>query len=232
MKLYSWVVCVGAACLWGACEKDLDKYTGKDYIRFSNDCSEDSIQYNFGLAGKIEADRIPLEMIVSGSTPDYDRSYSVVINEATTAKEGEHFKLLSGNLVIRKGRVSDTLWLDVMNCEELKGRNLYLQLDLQENNNFSLCFPDHNICKIYLSDIIEKPEWWDEWQDTEGLGQYTEKKFRLFVQVSGIADLGKEEYPEKREAILKFKYYLEKEANQGNVILDEDNKPMTVAMYG
>ena len=39
-------------------------------------------------------------------------------------------------------------------------------------------------------------------------------------------------YPEKRAAILKFKYYLEEEAAQGRVIMDENNQPMQVKMVG
>lgn len=33
-------------------------------------------------------------------------------------------------------------------------------------------------------------------------------------------------------AILKFKYYLEEEAAQGRVIMDENNQPMQVKMVG
>ena len=119
-----------------------------------------------------------------------------------------------------------------MNTEELKAEKLYLQLDLVESAHFKLCFPESNSSKIYLTDRIVRPGWWDEWHETEGLGSYSETKYRLFIRISGTFDLENIAYPEKRAAILKFKYYLEEEAAQGRVIMDENNQPMQVKMVG
>ena len=52
------------------------------------------------------------------------------------------------------------------------------------------------------------------------------------MECSGGFDLENIAYPEKRAAILKFKYYLEEEAAQGRVIMDENNQPMQVKMVG
>ena len=226
------MLCLGVIGLFTSCEKDLDQYSGTDYIRFIPDFTEDSLDYCFGLAGKTDVDRIGIEVKISGEVTAYDRDNCLRVNTASTAQEGVHFNIPEQNCKIRANHVTDTLWIEILNQPELKNKQVYLQLDLVENENFRLCFSDNNSCKVYLTDQVGWPEWWDEWHETDGLGKYSEKKYRLFIQVSGIADLGAVEYPEKREAILKFKYYLEEEADNGNVILDEDNRPMTVAMYG
>lgn len=224
---------LGAGVFLCSCEKDLERYSGTDYIGFTHESAKDSIDYCFGLAGKIERDRIGIELKVAGEVCDYDRDFKLEINAASTAREGVHFEIAPVHHKIRAHRTSDTLWVDVINTPEMKTGQFFLQLDLVENEHFSLCFPERNSCKIYLTDHITRPEWWDTWHETEGLGLYSEKKYRLFIQVSGMADLGKEvAFPEKRAAILKFKYYLQDEALHDRTVMDEDNQPMHVAMNG
>ena len=219
MKINYWIL--GITFLLCSCEKSLEKYSGLDYIRFVPEFADDSLNYCFGLAGKSDKDTIGIEVAVTGEVVNYDRVFSLSVNHASTAKEGVHFNIPRQNKVVHANHVTDTLWIEVFNSEELK-----------KSEEFQLCFPENNSCKIYLTDEVTRPAWWDEWHETEGLGIYSEKKYRLFIQVCGIYDLGTTvEYPERREAILKFKYYLEEEADRGNVIMDGD-EPMRVAMYG
>lgn len=230
MKINCWIL--GITFLLCSCEKSLEKYSGLDYIRFVPEFADDSLNYCFGLAGKSDRDTVGIEIAVTGEVVDYDREFALTVNQASTAKEGVHFNIPQRNRVVRANHVTDTLWIEVLNSNELKNSEVYLQLDLLANGQFQLCFPENNSCKIYLTDEVTRPAWWDEWHETEGLGIYSEKKYRLFIQVCGIYDLGATvEYPERREAILKFKYYLEEEADKGNVIMDGD-EPMRVAMYG
>ena len=231
-KILALIIGLGMGLVFCSCEKDLEKYSGTDYIRFVSVFEKDSVDYNFGLAGKTTTDRIGIEVKVTGEVLDYDREYKVKVNPASTVQEGVHFNIPAQNCKLRANRVTDTLWVEVMNTKELKAEKLYLQLDLVESAHFKLCFPESNSCKIYLTDRIVRPGWWDEWHETEGLGSYSETKYRLFIRISGTFDLENIAYPEKRAAILKFKYYLEEEAAQGRVIMDENNQPMQVKMVG
>ena len=203
-KILALIIGLGMGLVFCSCEKDLEKYSGTDYIRFVSVFEKDSVDYNFGLAGKTTTDRIGIEVKVTGEVLDYDREYKVKM----------------------------CIMILIYILEELKAEKLYLQLDLVESAHFKLCFPESNSCKIYLTDRIVRPGWWDEWHETEGLGSYSETKYRLFIRISGTFDLENIAYPEKRAAILKFKYYLEEEAAQGRVIMDENNQPMQVKMVG
>ena len=194
-KILALIIGLGMGLVFCSCEKDLEKYSGTDYIRFVSVFEKDSVDYNFGLAGKTTTDRIGIEVKVTGEVLDYDREYKVKVNPASTVQEGVHFNIPAQNCKLRANRVTDTLWVEVMNTEELKAEKLYLH-------------------------------------ETEGLGSYSETKYRLFIRISGTFDLENIAYPEKRAAILKFKYYLEEEAAQGRVIMDENNQPMQVKMVG
>lgn len=215
--------------MWG-CEKDLEEYSGLDYIYFSADMTQDSVTYCFGLAGVKEQDTVGLELKISGMPAVADREYEVRIAENSGLKAESDVVVLKP--VFRGNRIVDTLWVVVKNSGKLKQGKYLLQLDLVSNAYFSLCFPKQNSAKIYLTDVVEKPEWWDENQVNEGLGEYSETKYRMFIQVCRVTDFGSLEFPERRDAILRFRKYLDEEAEKGNVILDEDGRPMKVTIYG
>ena len=69
------------------------------------------------------------------------------------------------------------------------------------------------------------------WTSQDSPERY-EKPQIVFLIVCMWYDIKNIAYPEKRAAILKFKYYLEEEAAQGRVIMDENNQPMQVKMVG
>lgn len=149
-KILALIIGLGMGLVFCSCEKDLEKYSGTDYIRFVSVFEKDSVDYNFGLAGKTTTDRIGIEVKVTGEVLDYDREYKVKVNPVSTVQEGVHFNIPAQNCKLRANRVTDTLWVEVMNTEELKAEKLYLQLDLVESAHFKLCFPESNSCKIYL----------------------------------------------------------------------------------
>ena len=76
-KILALIIGLGMGLVFCSCEKDLEKYSGTDYIRFVSVFEKDSVDYNFGLAGKTTTDRIGIEVKVTGEVLDYDREYKV-----------------------------------------------------------------------------------------------------------------------------------------------------------
>ena len=66
-KILALIIGLGMGLVFCSCEKDLEKYSGTDYIRFVSVFEKDSVDYNFGLAGKTTTDRIGIEVKVTGS---------------------------------------------------------------------------------------------------------------------------------------------------------------------
>ena len=50
-KILALIIGLGMGLVFCSCEKDLEKYSGTDYIRFVSVFEKDSVDYNFGLAG-------------------------------------------------------------------------------------------------------------------------------------------------------------------------------------
>jgi len=85
-KILALIIGLGMGLVFCSCEKDLEKYSGTDYIRFVSVFEKDSVDYNFGLAGKTTTDRIGIEVKVTGEVLDYDREYKVKVNPASTVQ--------------------------------------------------------------------------------------------------------------------------------------------------
>ena len=193
MKINCWIL--GITFLLCSCEKSLEKYSGLDYIRFVPEFADDSLNYCFGLAGKSDRDTVGIEIAVTGEVVDYDREFALTVNQASTAKEGVHFNIPQRNRVVRANHVTDTLWIEVLNSDELKNSEVYLQLDLLANGQFQLCFPENNSCKIYLTDEVTRPAWWDEWHETYKMLYSDSLKERLLGCARVSAWAAKQELP-------------------------------------
>ena len=97
-KILALIIGLGMGLVFCSCEKDLEKYSGTDYIRFVSVFEKDSVDYNFGLAGKTTTDRIGIEVKVTGEVLDYDREYKVKVNPVSTVQEGVHFNIPAAKL--------------------------------------------------------------------------------------------------------------------------------------
>jgi hypothetical protein len=65
------------------------------------------------------------------------------------------------------------------------------------------------------------------------LGRYSDKKYRLFMTVTGIGDMTGMEYYDKRYYTLLFKNWLRDEKAAGHTVYEDDNMTeMVVALIG
>ena len=85
---------------------------------------------------------------------------------------------------------------------------------------------------IRFSDIIAPPEWWSQEIVDSYLGVYTEKKFRLFMKVTGVGDLSDLSSDDIWYLSRSFKYYLLEMEEAGTPVVDEDGNNMSVPVIG
>lgn len=105
--------------------------------------------------------------------------------------------------------------------------------ELDNTESFKPLFANNNKIKIVAVDKISRPEWWDDnFHVRSGLGKYSEKKFRLFIQITGVNDLDYENnedmtYSEMRNFVLQFKHWI-----HDNPQTEDDGTEMVVPMVG
>ena len=104
-----------------------------------------------------------------------------------------------------------------------------LRFTLTDNKNFTTYMRDSLYIELHVSDVVDRPEWWEEGGVVElsYLGKYSYLKYLAFAEETGIQDFGVLDASEKRHYAIKFKRALENEPRE-----DEDGTTMKVPIAG
>ena len=76
--------------------------------------------------------------------------------------------------------------------------------------------------------MISRPEWWDEVVVNSFLGTYSDTKYRLFIEATGIADMTNLSESEMRAYSMILRDFLKKGREEGKEFIDENGEPINV----
>lgn len=223
---YLFIIIIFASCN----EDEIPLYESSDYINLKVDNESEYIQAFSLTPGKNEA-LVPVIIELIGNISDKDReiNYSVVEEETTASSDNYD---LPETFTFSKGKHIDTIYVKLLNTEALKQEVKSLTLKLEDSQDFMVGLPTNSILHIKMHDKLAKPNWWDSTIVDEFLGEYSDEKFKLFIEVTGVADFGGKDEDYKRNYSLKFKYYLQRQKDEGNEVKEKDGSPMTVTIIG
>jgi len=211
-------------------EENIMLYNGKNYIQFVKSLS-DSTTFSFlANPGKTEVSYpIPLQLI--GKPESKDRMFKMEVNEKFTTATSAHYAL-PATFVLRANKTIDTAWITLKKSPDLAIKPVKLVLNLIPSTALDIGQTEHSIAIIYISNVIAQPEWWNDNVTDRFLGDYSDKKYLLFIQVTGRADMNSGNEQELRTYTILFKNYLLKEKDQGRIVYEENGAEMTVALTG
>lgn len=229
-KLYTLLLAIICFGMTFSCNRDdIMLYDSGDYIQFVKSVA-DSSTYSFLAYPNDNQRLIPVVVEVIGKPSTLDRNYKITVAEeytnATTANYG-----LPTHFVMKAGEVIDTCWVTFKKTDVLRDTALRLALTLEATPDFMLGQTECLGNILYVTNKISKPDWWDM-ASYSYLGAYSDKKYELFIQVTGIIDLDPDNADECRHYTLIFKNYLLKEKDAGRTVYEEDGSEMTVTMIG
>lgn len=222
-----------------ACDKyGIDTWTGEHYVYFTTPEDVDSanetlladsldISFFFYLEDEI---RYPLEVGLTGQVFSEDTPFKVVVDEKNSTLP-ENLYDLPDHYLFGKGQMKDTIYVTLKNDPFLHDTKCYLKLDIVSNDKV-LSHNGKNGSRILMaSDIAVKPDWWVtnpiEWWY---LGDYSRKKYELFMQVTGETRLDLNNLSKARLLTLQFQHWLD---DQNPKIMEEDGKtPMQTQIIG
>lgn len=187
----------------GACQKEevpfYDDSVAKNSIYFPLAHTINNIGVSFGYSKNDVLDstvRIVVRTI--GSPVNNDRAYNLSIADSSTMKAGVDYEILN-DLVIKSGKVADTLQIKFLRTQKIKKDSVFLYLDLKPNENFTNNFLSRDTTvggktitkyytrlKVKLDDIAGPPPFWTAgnsyYSYTIGyLGSYSTAKFQLLM---------------------------------------------------
>jgi hypothetical protein len=226
MKYINILPLITLLLLSGCIKDEIETYSGDNYVYFARS-GEDVLEYSFSFHPGREQDTIPLAVKLIGQIADRDRIIDIEVDPAkTTALPADY--LLPSNIVFKAGKASDTIPLVLFKTDKLLQTKLKLGLIIKEGADFK-CGPVTNVTlDILFSDMLSKPEWWDESIVNNFLGIYSDAKYRYFIEATGISDMSKLNESEKRAYAQIFRDFLKRGREQGRVFNDEQGNPITV----
>ncbi|MGJ1430490.1 DUF4843 domain-containing protein [Sphingobacterium spiritivorum] len=226
-----------------SCQKELMKFENPSSIYFyqagkTTGTKRSRLRYSFGYS---KEDSFTVGMVVStiGRKQNTDRPYRLMVKDSANAEGLRFYEILNPTFVIKKDKLTDTVFIRFLRIPEMQNRNFVLKFELLENENFNtnMNFKVLNIAKkdtlfytkssLVVDDIISRPALWGD----GSLGTFSRKKMLLMVQVLNV-DFEYMNTTMNAGEILAYGKFMQRYLNEqkaaGNIIIDENNKPMVM----
>jgi len=182
----------------------------------------------------------PLTLLLSGDTLKEDQKFQLrVIENETTANPDEYTidpeYVFHANTVNKDSNdIRDVIRIKFHRSDRLESMpdGVTLVVEIVPNENLKLGQIERTRAKLILTTATAQPTWWNDEVTNNLLGDYSAKKYKLFLnEIDRKVEMGEElirEHPDRAlQLTLEFKYWL---LQQDPIILDEDEEPMEVAL--
>ena len=161
------------------------------YLKFVNDMTKDTTTVSFKMyKWKVRMLRIPIEVSVYGQMQDEDLHFNVIADVERTTLPANLY-VLPADCKIRKGLLTDTIYVTLKNDPILRAETKILALQVVEANTVKQGDYLYSRALISVTDRLFKPDWWSVndagTEENPGnsvdwyyLGEYSEKSIRCF----------------------------------------------------
>lgn len=208
----------------GCEEQKMKTYDGDNFVQFSKTTSDSSsISFMF-YPGKDYID-YPVTLELVGVASNRNLKYKVVADPKFTTATSQHYSIPSEQ-IFRAGRYVDTLYVRFNKTADLSQGKVRLVLRIESTSDLKVGKIEQSTSVLWTTNSLTKPLWWNSDIDMYYLGSYSNKKYELFIKVTGIFDMSKLDVSTKRSHALKLKQYLVE-----NPTLDENNQYIEVPVF-
>lgn len=215
--MVSILVLSGVACQ----DADREMFPGEKsgvYFKLSNLSKDgtlimrkDTVVYTFAYDDVEEVrDReicIPVELI--GFATGTDRKYHVEVVAAGNTEEGVDYEPVESEQTFGANKTVDSLRVMWKRSESMQKEVKKLNIRIVSGGDFVAGVEEKLFVSLQVSDILEKPVWWDVWYDA--FGSWHPTKLREWIRIWGREDLDADPwmigffyYPQECSAIIKL----------------------------
>lgn len=223
-------ICASAIGL-GSCEKEgFQLYESGNYVQFVKHVNDSTLGSFLALPN---ADEMPFPLVVElvGNLATTDRHFNISLMDSQTTAPAANYSIPE-SFVFRANRTTDTAWITLKKTEDIAITPVRLVVRLQESEDLMVGQIDYSAAIIQISNVISQPQWWNTTVSGTFLGNYSDKKYRLFIDVTGRADIDAANLAEVRLYTIMFKNYLLREKDEGRTVYEENGAEMTVNLIG
>ena len=232
MKLFrNTIAMITALVLMQSCKKDeIMLYDAGDHVQFNKSYTDSSMFSFLALPNEDEA-QAPLVIELVGKPSGKDRQYKISVVKDQSTATPQHYSL-PANFTLKANRTQDTAWITVKKLPDISVKPVRLVLMIESTDELKYGQIDYCVSILNISNVIARPDWWNQTVEWYYLGEYSDKKFKLFIQVTGLSEINSANIDEVRYYTMKLKSYLLKEKDAGRTVYEENGQEMTVEMIG
>lgn len=223
---------LGIFCFFSACERDnIMKYSDKAYVQFTRSMV-DSVEFSFTFYPNKDTVDYALSVKLVGDPVDRDREYRVTVIDDYTTATSNHY-ILPERWILEKNEISSKVNLKLIRTSDLQTTPVRLAVRLEPTDDLALGQTSCCARILWINDMISRPAWWNSVIENSYLGSYSDKKYRLFIQVTGIGELNSDDAINCRYNALLLRKYLKEQEELDNTVYEEDGyTKMTVSVIG
>lgn len=144
---------------------------------------EDTIVFSFAFDLNSSQREILIPVEISGFPTDYDRKYMVEVTNIGDTKAGIHYETISKEQVLPAGKMTDSLKVIFYRTEDMGKSAKKIGISIQDGGELIKGVEECLYMAIQVSDILEKPEWWNTWEDY--FGRYDPQVYREWMRIWG-----------------------------------------------
>ena len=223
---------LGIFCFFSACERDnIMKYSDKAYVQFTRSMV-DSVEFSFTFYPNKDTVEYALSVKLVGDPVDRDREYRVTVIDDYTTATSNHY-ILPERWILEKNEISSKENLKLIRTSDVQTTPVRLAVRLEPTDDLALGQTSCCARILWINDMISRPAWWNSVIENSYLGSYSDKKYRLFIQVTGIGELNSDDAINCRYNALLLRKYLKEQEELDNTVYEEDGyTKMTVSVIG
>lgn len=217
-----------ALCLLASCDNDGFYYQDVARIRLvgpeNYTSGTDSLEFSFVTFPTDTTEKVMnIDVCVMGLAVDYDRTASFEIVDSLTTATSSHYSLPL-SVTVEAGEATAILPLTLYRTSDLEEASVRLYIKVVANDDFEVGVNEENHLLAIWSDMLTKPNNWDELE--EFFGSYSDVKYRFMLNnADGISEFSTDTmtWAELMSYKIKFQNALDEynEANPDNPLTDE-----------
>lgn len=148
--------------------------------------------------------KVPVPLQVAAAPLEHDRYVNVEIAEPPRHPDTQ-VELVSP-VIFRANRLTDTLYVNVVNGAHLSTRPDTLGLRIRTSTDFNTGLPKYTTTRLVVFNGLPRPTWWDVNAEYY-LGYFTQLKMQIYIAVTGGSEkpYDADGYAGNRFLYLRFK---------------------------
>ncbi len=173
-------------------EADEPTYSGPESVYFRMPAKDfddsliidkDTITYTFAYYPELNEREIPVPIEVTGLAANHTRTYAVNVRAASGTLEGVDYRQVATTQTFAAGTMYDTLWVTFYRTAEMQTKVKKLEITIVGGGDLLPGVQENLLVELHVSDMLEKPVWWDTWRN--GFGTWHPTKLREWIRIWG-----------------------------------------------